>query len=95
MCVAGVLQEGRGLGVYVGFWEWEVRCNFRDLHTVSIPAGIVCLDKAILSCPEFYLVPPTRGYHDSAFRMQMIVVAELDNGGEGTGAGVSSWGGGF
>lgn len=27
--------------------------------------------------------------------MQMIVVAELGNGGEGTGAGVSSWGGGF
>lgn len=49
MCVGGVLQEGRGLEVYVGFWEWEVRCSFRDLGTVSIPAGIVCLDKVILS----------------------------------------------
>lgn len=49
MCVGGVLQEGRGLGVHVGFWEWEVRCNFIDLCTVSIPAGIVCLDKIILS----------------------------------------------
>lgn len=95
MCIGGVLQEARGLGVYIGFWKWEVRCSLRDLSTVSIPAGIVCLDKAILSCPEFCLVPPARGCHDSAFRIQMILVAELGNGGEGTGAGVSSWVGDF